>query len=63
MRSDLGVAIAPAERLDRQACRKEALRFGWGSISDQFLHALVPIDCDRLPAVKEAQWRNQAIPV
>ena len=63
MRYDLGVAIVQAEHLDRQACREEALRLGWGSISDRFLHALVPIDCDRLPAVKEAQWRNQAIPV
>ena len=63
MRYDLGVAIVQAERLDRQACREEALRLGWGSISDQFLHALVPIDRDRLPAVKETQWRNQAIPV
>ena len=63
MHQDLGEAIAQALGLERNTCREEALRLGWGSIADQFLHALVPINCDKLAAVNEAQWQNQAIPV
>ncbi len=62
MDADLGVAIARAATLDRALCRAQALQYDWASIARQFLHALVPINGDKAPAVKEAQWQSQAIP-
>jgi glycosyltransferase involved in cell wall biosynthesis len=62
MDRDLGAAVERALKLDRNICRQEALKLGWGSIAHQFLHALVPINAEKAPAVKEAQWQSQAIP-
>ena len=57
---DLGVACSRALKLDRDACRKHALNRSWESIADQFLEALVPINCDKVPALKEAKWQTEA---
>jgi hypothetical protein len=52
-----------ARRGERADPARIACCVGWTSIADQLRHALVPINCDKLPAVKEARWQNQATPV
>ena len=63
MHPDLRVAVAKARMLDRSTCRAEALNLGWGSIANQFMHMLVPINSDKLPALNEVEWQNPATPV
>ena len=62
MHHDLAVAVAGALRLNRDACREEALKLGWESIANQFIRSLVPINCDKVPALRDAQCQNQVIP-
>jgi glycosyltransferase involved in cell wall biosynthesis len=62
MHQDLAKAIDAAKALNRGRCRAEALKLGWDVIARQFLHALVPINCDKAPALRAAKSKEQAMP-
>lgn len=59
---DLARAVARAIGLDRDTCRREALKRDWSSITHQFLRALVPVNADKVCAWREGPWASQVTP-
>jgi len=60
MHENLATAIERAASLDRQTCRQEAMKLSWDAIASQFLNALMPLNSDKEPAIRESQWLNPA---
>lgn len=59
---DLARAVDRAIGLDREVCRREALKRDWSAITHQFLQALMPVNSDKACAWREGQWANQGMP-
>lgn len=62
MDNNLGTAVEQALQLDGGVCREAAKQLAWHRIAEDLLHALVPINSDKVTAMKRTQWVSQATP-